>query len=48
MQHSAASDLGLHCLAMSHIKEARLIWVKTNINGAQKLDSFYLMKLKLL
>ena len=25
---NAASDLGLHCLAMSHKKEARLIWFK--------------------
>ena len=23
-----ASDLGLYCLPMSHIKDARLIWVK--------------------
>ena len=23
-----ASDLGLHCLPMSHRKDARLIWVK--------------------
>ena len=26
--HSAASDLDLHCLSMSHKKDARLIWVK--------------------
>ena len=26
--HSAASDLGLHCLYMSHKKDTRLIWVK--------------------
>ena len=26
--HSAASGLGLHCLSMSHKKDARLIWVK--------------------
>ena len=25
---SAASDLDLHCLPMSHKKDARLIWVK--------------------
>ena len=25
---SLASDLGLHCLPMSHRKDARLIWVK--------------------
>ena len=24
---SVASDLGLHCLSMSHKKDARLIWV---------------------
>ena len=28
IRHSAASDLGLHCLPMSHKKDARLIWVK--------------------
>ena len=27
MLHSAASDLDLNCLPMSHIKDARLIWV---------------------
>ena len=25
---SVASDLGFHCLPMSHQKDARLIWVK--------------------
>ena len=25
--HSMASDLGLHCLPMSHKKGARIIWV---------------------
>ena len=29
--HSVASDLGLHCLPMSHIKDARHIWVKNAI-----------------
>ena len=29
--HSAASELGLHCLPMSHKKDARLIWV--NLRG---------------
>ena len=29
--HSVASDLGLHCLPMSHKKEARHIWVKQPI-----------------
>ena len=27
MQHSAVSDLGLHCLFMSNKMDARLIWV---------------------
>ena len=27
--HSVASDLGLHCLTMSHEKDARFIWVIT-------------------
>ena len=31
MRHSAASDLGLHCLPMSHKKGARLIWVNTQV-----------------
>ena len=26
-QHYAVSDPGLHCLPMSHIKGARLIWI---------------------
>ena len=26
--HSAVSDLGLHCLPMSHKKDTKLIWVK--------------------
>ena len=30
----AASDLGLHCWAMSHKKDARLIWV--NVSNACK------------
>ena len=29
--HNAASDLGLHCLPMSHKREARLICVKFHI-----------------
>ena len=28
IMHYAVSDLGLHCLPMSHKKDARLIWVK--------------------
>ena len=31
MPHSVASDLGLHCLPMSHKKDARHIWVKNAI-----------------
>ena len=27
--HSAASDLSLHCLPMSHRKDAWLLWVKS-------------------
>ena len=29
--HSVASDLGLHCLPMSHKKDARHIWIKNAI-----------------
>ena len=28
--HYVVSDLGLHCLPMSHKKDARLIWIKSN------------------
>ena len=28
---SAASDLDLHCLPMSHKKDARLIWVNMSL-----------------
>ena len=28
MPHSAASDYGLHCLLISHKKDAMLIWYK--------------------
>ena len=28
MPHSAVSDLGIHCLSMSHKMDARLIWVQ--------------------
>ena len=34
MPHFAASDLGLHCLSMSHKKYARLRWVKQTSNIA--------------
>ena len=29
--HSVASDLGLHCLPLSHKKDARQIWVKMQL-----------------
>ena len=29
--HSVASDLGLHCLPMSHKKDASHIWVKMQL-----------------
>ena len=29
--NSVASDLGLHCLPMSHKKDARHIWVKMQL-----------------
>ena len=32
--HSVASDLGLHCLPMSHKKRARHIWVENCNNFA--------------
>ena len=44
-QHSAASDLGLHCLPMSHLWDTRLKWVKeaiislTLVNGKKKLNT---------
>ena len=39
MPHSAASDLGLHCLPMSHKKNARLKWVnKSDLKGLHKTD----------
>ena len=28
MPHSVVSDLGMHCLPMSHKKDSMLIWVK--------------------
>ena len=31
MLHSVASDLGLHCLPVSHRKDARHIWVNNAI-----------------
>ena len=31
MPHSAASDLGLHCLPVSHLWDARVKWVNLSI-----------------
>ena len=31
-KRSAASDQGLHCLSVSHKKDARLIWVNAAFN----------------
>ena len=36
MPHSVASDLGLRYLPMSHIKDARHIWVKMQLFCLQK------------
>ena len=41
MPRSAASGLGLHCLPMSHKKDARLIWVKKSCNCNFPKDFFY-------
>ena len=42
MPHSVASDLGLHCLPLSHKKDARLIWVKWNVKY-QVINSNFLV-----
>ena len=40
-----ASDLGLHCLHMSHKKDVRLIWVKSLKNGSNDcLNKIYELK----
>ena len=40
--HSVASDQGLHCLPMSHKKDARHIWVKMQLfcMRARKFQKF--------
>ena len=43
--HSAASDLGLHCLPMSRLWDARHKWVKCKILAFVRV-SFYLSKKK--
>ena len=40
--HFAASDLVLHCLPMSHKKNARLIWVKITIILIHNITTFCL------
>ena len=35
MPNSTASDLGLHCLPMSHKMDARLIWVNPKTKTKQ-------------
>ena len=39
MPYSVASDLGLHCLPMSHKKDARHIWVKLSHKSSRNLGS---------
>ena len=41
MPHSAASDLGLHCLPMSLLWDARHKWVKSVDNSAIALRVFF-------
>ena len=41
MQHSAASDLSLHCLPVSLSWDARLKWVNQGVWPQQKLRSVY-------
>ena len=47
---NAASGLGLHCLPMSHKKDARLIWVKSwhpHPKGRNKNFFFTILQLRL-
>ena len=37
-----ASDLGLHCLPLSHKKDARLIWVKNHLAEEERSGCFSL------
>ena len=52
MSHFAASDLGLHCLPMSLIKDTRLIWVKdgiVNFMGSQTgISNYIFLPLKII
>ena len=49
MPHFAASDLVLHCLPMTHKKDARLIWSKQPFKRRPKLvfnTNYRLMQVK--
>ena len=39
--HFAASDLVLHCLPMSHKKDAMLIWVNDSVRKQKKMGLTY-------
>ena len=39
MPRSAVSDLGFHCLLMSHIKDAKLKWVKHSKNRSPSMGT---------
>ena len=36
--HSAAADLGLHCLPVTILRVSRLQWVKVNIVRVKRID----------
>ena len=46
--HNAASDLGLHCLLMSHKNEARLKWVNPFFPGNHKWIIYQIAKTQLM
>ena len=51
MPHTVASDLGMHCLPMSHKKDARLIWVKpkqssNNNHGFKRISIKFMSSFK--
>ena len=46
MPHSVPSDLGLHCLPMSHKKEARLLWVNMKHNYIDHIVSLFVYKIE--
>ena len=39
--HSAASDLGLHCLPITLLRVSRLQWVKNEVNVTKKTNQLY-------